>query len=154
LFIPAANPPHKSSGPLASYEDRFKMVELACWCDARFEASRLEECVAKSYSIHTIESVSTAEPEAELFFLIGADAFAEIATWYRWQDVLSSVTFVVVSRPGATYRIPPGGRVLRLEHIDLPTSSSEIRGLLKNGSGEAPVPAVVAEYIRQHALYR
>jgi nicotinate-nucleotide adenylyltransferase len=153
LFIPAANPPHKANGPLAAYEDRFRMVELAAAGDPRFEASRLEEGAQTSYSIHTIERVRAAEPDAELYFLIGADAFAEIGTWYRWREVLMAVTFIVVSRPGATYRIPPEARVLRLEQIDLPISSSEIRRLLKSGTSELPVPPSVAAYIREHQLY-
>ena len=130
------------------------MVELACAADARFAPSRLEEGAGKSYSIHTIERVRAAEPDAELHFLIGADAFAEIGTWYRWQDVLAAVTFIVVSRPGATYKIPPQARVLRLEQIDMPVSSSEIRRLLKNGLLDAPVPPAVAAYIQEHGLYR
>jgi nicotinate-nucleotide adenylyltransferase len=130
------------------------MVELACAGEPRFEASRLEESAETSYSIHTIERVRAAEPDAELYFLIGADAFAEIGTWYRWHDVLAAVTFIVVSRPGAAYRIPPDARVLRLEQIDLPISSSEIRRLLGNGAAEAPVPASVANYIRERQLYR
>jgi nicotinate-nucleotide adenylyltransferase len=138
----------------ASYEDRFRMVELACADDLRFEASRLEESAVTSYSIDTIERVRIAEPAADLHFLIGADAFAEIGTWYRWRDVLAAVTFVVVSRPGAAYRVPPDARVLRLEHIDLPISSSEIRKLLREGAADPPVPLAVSEYIRAHALYR
>jgi nicotinate-nucleotide adenylyltransferase len=154
LFIPAANPPHKSNGIFASYEDRFRMVQLACACDARLEASRLEEGAEKSYSIHTIERVQAAEPEADLNFLIGADAFAEITSWHRWRDVLAAVTFIVVGRPGAVYEVPAGARVLRLEHIDLPISSSEIRKLLKDGAADAPVPAAVAAYIEERQLYR
>jgi nicotinate-nucleotide adenylyltransferase len=154
LFIPAANPPHKQTGELSSYEDRFRMVELACAADARFEPSRLEEGAAKSYSIHTIERVRAAEPNSDLHFLIGADAFAEIGTWFRWRDVLAAVTFIVVSRPGAAYEVPPQARVFRLEQIDMPVSSSEIRRLLKNGSIDAPVPPSVATYIQEHELYR
>jgi cytidyltransferase-like protein len=56
LFIPAANPPLKETG--ASYEDRYRMVELACAGDARFQPSRLEEGAEKSYSIYTIERVT------------------------------------------------------------------------------------------------
>ena len=72
----------------------------------------------------------------------------------RCRDVLAAVTFIVVSRPGATYEVPPEARVLRLEQIDMPVSSSEIRRLLKNGSITAPVPPLVATYIQQHELYR
>src|SRR5215468_10126169 len=74
LFIPAGNPPHK--GAAAPYEDRYRMVELACAEDPRFVASRLEEGREKSYSIHTIERVrSLGSPGDNVFFVIGADAF-------------------------------------------------------------------------------
>ncbi len=130
------------------------MVELACAADRRFEASRLEEGAETSYSINTIERVKAAEPSVDLQFLIGADAFAEIGTWFRSQDVLEAVTFIVVSRPGAVYEIPPGARVRRLEHFDLAISSSEIRKLFLNGDTSAPVPVTVADYIHEHGLYR
>src|SRR5271157_6064953 len=96
LFIPAANPPHKETS--TSYEDRYKMVELACQGEPRFVASRLEEGREESYSIHTIERVKSMG--GEVFFVIGADAFAEIQTWHRWEDVVRSAAFIVVARPG------------------------------------------------------
>jgi nicotinate-nucleotide adenylyltransferase len=130
------------------------MVELACAGDPVFEASRLEEGSETSYSIHTIERVRATLNADPLYFLIGADAFAEIGSWHRWQDVVASVTFIVVSRPGATYRIPAGARVLRLENIDLSISSSEIRRLVKSNSPDLPVPASVAAYIQEQGLYR
>src|ERR1700689_2766159 len=120
LFIPAANPPHKETG--APYEDRYRMVELACAEDPRFIPSRLEAGIEKSYSIHTIERVHA--PGLAVFFIIGADAFADIRTWYRWEDVVASVQFIVVTRPGHTYLSPPGARVQRLETVALPVSSS------------------------------
>ena len=77
------------------------MVELACESEPLFAPSRLEEGAARSYSIHTVERVRAAEgPDATIFFIIGADAFAEIRSWYRWQDVIRAVEFIVVTRPG------------------------------------------------------
>ena len=150
LFIPAANPPHKAAG--ADYEDRFRMVELACAADPRFVASRLEEGQEKSYSIHTIERVLA--DGGDVFFVIGADAFAEIQTWYRWQDVVRSVEFIVVTRPGHQYSSPPEARVHGLETVALPVSSSEIRAALQQGQGSEELPEAVADYIREHGLYR
>ena len=153
LFIPAGNPPHKNTG--TSYPDRFKMVELACAADPRFVASRLEEGRAKSYSIDTIERVlheNLAEPP--LFFIIGADAFEEIASWHRWQDVIASVEFVVVARPGHVIAAPGGARVHCLETLALPVSSSEIRRMLARGESTEEIPATVAAYIRERGLYR
>jgi nicotinate-nucleotide adenylyltransferase len=180
LFIPAANPPHKEAG--APYEDRFRMVELACAADPRFHPSRLEEgragtgpprpskitgtaegsteagsvvpasSMEKSYSILTIERLRA--PGQTLFFIIGADAFAEIRSWRRWEDVVRSVEFIVVTRPGHVYDSPPEARVCRLETIALPVSSSEIRQELSQGLTPSDLPPAVAEYIHARGLYR
>jgi len=153
LFIPAANPPLKDAG--ANYEDRYRMVELACAGEPRFVPSRLEEgpdtSNAKSYSIHTIERVKAEN--GEVFFIIGADAFAEIGKWHRWEDVVRSVEFIVVARPGHSFTVPPGARVRRLETVALPVSSSEIRQALARGESPAELPAAVAKYIRDRGLY-
>jgi nicotinate-nucleotide adenylyltransferase len=151
LFIPAANPPHKEAG--ASYEDRYKMVELACAGDPRFIPSRLEEGREKSYSIHTIERVKADPNSGQVYFVIGADAFAEIRSWYRWEDVVRETEFIVVSRPAHDYSIPPGARVHRLETVALPVSSSETRQALARGETPDELPPSVARYIREHRLY-
>ena len=150
LFIPAANPPLKEAG--ASYEDRFKMVQLACAGEPRFEPSRLEEGAEKSYSIHTIERVKAQN--GDVFFIIGSDAFAEIQSWFRWREVVAAVEFIVVARPGHRYSTPPGARVHRLETVALPVSSSEIRQQLARGERPAELPGAVTDYIRMKGLYR
>ena len=154
-FIPASRPPHKSGVTRTPYEHRYRMVELACAGEQLFEASRLEEGATNSYSIETIERVQALLGGGEqLFFLIGADAFAEIGTWHRWRDVIRSVDFIVVSRPGRAYTVPEGARVFRLEGVDLPVSSSEIRHQLAAGDDQVEVPPAVLAYIREHGLYR
>ncbi len=150
LFIPAANPPQKETG--ASYEDRYKMVQLACAAEPRFIPSRLEEGKEKSYSIHTIERVKATN--GDVFFIIGADAFAEIQSWYRWRDVVASVDFIVVARPGHYYSAPTGARVHRLETVALPVSSSEIRQKIARGERPQELPSAVTDYIRSRGLYR
>ena len=162
LFIPAGNPPHKHAD--ASFEHRYRMVELACAADPRFTASRLEEGTGKSYSIDTIERVkaanaagsnaaTSAHANGALFFIIGSDAFAEIQTWRRWQDVIRAVEFIVVARPGHEITGPPGARVHRLESVELPVSSSDIRDALARGESPAELPSAIAGYIRDHRLY-
>jgi nicotinate-nucleotide adenylyltransferase len=150
LFIPAGNPPHKKAE--TPYEDRFYMVELACAADPRFVASRIEEGHAASYSIHTIERLKT--PSATLYFIIGSDAFAEIGTWHRWEDVVRAVEFIVVARPGHQIVSPPGARVHRLDTVASPVSSSAIREALARGESPVELPPAVAAYIREHELYR
>ena len=153
LFVPAGNPPHKAAG--TSFEDRFRMVELACQPEPRFEASRLEAGKRKSYSIFTIEEVrASLQAGDELFFLIGADAFDELSTWFRWQDVARLVEFLVVTRPGHVIRSIPEARVRRLETIAMPVSSSEIRAELACGHAPPELPAEVLNYVRERGLYR
>jgi nicotinate-nucleotide adenylyltransferase len=154
-LVPAQSPPHKQGVTHAPYQDRFAMVALVCQDAPQLEASRLEEADASSYSIDTIERVRDLLPAGEeLFFLIGADAFAEIESWRRWRDVVRAVEFIVVSRPGHIYKIPDGAVVHRLESVALPVSSSDIRRKLASGDESVDVPATVLEYIRGHGLYR
>jgi nicotinate-nucleotide adenylyltransferase len=155
VFVPAARPPHKSGATTAGYEDRYRMVEIACHGEPLFEASRLEAGSARSYSIRTIEKVKAQlAPEDALYFLIGADAFADVRTWHRWQDVVRQVDFIVVTRPGHHYAVPPGARVQRLDTLALPVSSSEIRARLGVGESPAEIPPEVLAYIRRHGLYQ
>jgi nicotinate-nucleotide adenylyltransferase len=150
-FMPAGCPPHKETA--TPYEDRYRMVEIACAADPRFVPSRLEEGAEKSYSIHTIERVK-ARTAGPLFFIIGSDAFAEIETWYRWQDVIRAVEFIVVGRPGHSIDPPHGAIVHRLDDVALPVSSSEIRRLLARGEMPPEVPPAVAKYLQERRLYR
>src|ERR1041384_7786019 len=79
LFIPAANPPHKENVALTPYEDRYRMVEIACASCPSFVPSRLEAGPERSYTIDTLERFRKKLVAGdELFFLIGADAFAEL----------------------------------------------------------------------------
>jgi nicotinate-nucleotide adenylyltransferase len=154
LIVPASHPPHKAGVTHAPYDDRVRMAELACEGEARFEVSRLEEGGRRSYSIDTIEKMQARiGPADELFFIIGADAFAEIRTWRRWEDVAWRVCFIVVSRPGHVYETPPLVRLERLDTIEMPVSSSEIRRALAAGERPAEVPEAVLEYILTHGLY-
>ncbi|HEY2018603.1 MAG TPA: nicotinate-nucleotide adenylyltransferase [Bryobacteraceae bacterium] len=154
LVVPAAHPPHKAGVTHAPYADRVRMAELACEQDSRFVVSRLEEGTLRSYSIDTIEKVRHGMAAGdELFFIIGADAFAEIRTWLRWQDVIRSVCFIVVSRPGHLYATPPGARIEPLDSVDLPISSSDIRRALAAGERPTEVPERVIEYIYANHLY-
>jgi nicotinate-nucleotide adenylyltransferase len=155
LFVPAATPPHKQRPDCASYKDRLRMVELACAGEPAFEASRLEAGKEKSYSIRTIGRVKAGlKTEDQLYFLIGADAFAEVRTWYRWKEVVEAVEFIVVTRPGHDYEAPPGARINRLDSLALPVSSSEIRRRLARGEEPDEVPAAVMAYIRERGLYQ
>ena len=159
LLIPSGFPPHKHTPVGAPYEDRYRMVELACGADSRLEASRLEApdgSRERHYSVETIERVrAQLSPGDELFFIIGADAFAEISLWKQWQQVIRLVEFIVVSRPEAAGGEPPAGaRVHWLNDVRVPVSSTEIRNGFREGRDVgADLPPAVADYIRTHQLY-
>ena len=153
LLVPAANPPHKAATQ-TPYEHRVRMAEIACRGLPHLEVSRLEEGTFRSYSIDTIEKVrARMATDDELYFVIGADAFADIRTWRRWQDVARAVCFLVVSRPGAVYEVPPEVRIERLDQLELAISSSEIRRQMAAGEVPVGVAAAVMEYIVEHRLY-
>lgn len=154
LIVPACNPPHRKNGTYAGYEDRYRMVEIACAGEPLFIASRIEEKPGKSYSIETVERVRAESGGAEtLYFIIGADAFAEIRSWHRWMDLSKLVTFAVVGRPGADYDVPGNACVRRVDGVNLPISSSEIRARLASGDQTVDLPEGVLAYIRTHGLY-
>ncbi len=154
LFVPAANPPHKDPAALAPYEDRFQMVELACGPFPAFAASRLEEGSEPSYTVDTLNRVTADLKDADqLFFLIGSDAFDELETWKSWQEVVKLAAFIVVARPGGHYRIPAEARVLRLDNLALPVSSSTTRARLAAGEPTPELPVGVRNFIEEHGLY-
>jgi nicotinate-nucleotide adenylyltransferase len=154
LLIPAGAPPHKAGVTHAPYADRVRMAELACAGDPLFEVSRLEEGARRSYSILTIEKLRAGiAPADKLFFIIGADAFAEIESWFRWEDVGRLVEFIVAGRPGHRYSVPPGFSVHPMDSLDLPASSSAVRAAIAAGERPAEVPPPVLDYILAHGLY-
>jgi nicotinate-nucleotide adenylyltransferase len=154
LFIPAANPPHKDPSAVTPYNDRLRMVEIACAPYPRFEPSRLEESAERSYTVDTLRRFRPQlAAEHELFFLIGSDAFEEIETWKNWREVVAMTEFIVVSRPGAEFRIPEQARVHRMPGLHLDVSSSTIRAQLAAGEPTPELPARVRRYIEERGLY-
>jgi len=167
-FVPAAEQPLKPNGPRASGTRRLAMLELAVEDCAEFSVSTTElDRGGVSYTVDTLESLCEEEPTAELFFLTGADSLAELPRWHRAAEVCKLATPLIVHRAGAE---APDFRILhnflsaeqanKIEQLQVempatPISSSQIRQLIAAGEAwdEMVVPKV-AEYIREHALYR
>jgi nicotinate-nucleotide adenylyltransferase len=106
-FIPTAHPPHKHSRGLASYEDRYAMVALACAGHPGFIASLAESGTGKSiretfYSVDTVRRFNQRfrRQDTHLYFLLGADSFLQIGTWKDYKTLLNLCDFIVASRPG------------------------------------------------------
>jgi nicotinate-nucleotide adenylyltransferase len=126
LLIPSGDPPHKPPGALAPAFHRLAMVRLAVAGEASLEVSELEiQRPAKSYSIETVRTLKDQYgPGADLFFLIGLDAFLELPTWKDAPSLLSLCHFVVVSRPPCRFAglralpVLPSLDPAALAHID------------------------------------
>lgn len=165
MLLPSRTPPHRSTEPRASVFHRFAMAALAA-AERGFTVSDLElRREGPSYTALTLEALHRdGFPAAELFFITGSDAFAEVATWYDYPRILQLANFVVVSRPGAPHPaelipspqslIPTAPSVISVEANTPNVSSTEIRRRV--GAGESLdglVPSSVAGHIRRHHLY-
>ena len=103
-LIPAHDPPHRPIDPRASGFHRFALVALAIQGQAAYRASEIELTrEGHSYTADTLRVIhADGWRPSQLFFILGADAFAEIATWREFPGVLDAAHFVVVARPGTT----------------------------------------------------
>ncbi len=181
LLMPSGVPPHRQQQPHASRFHRFAMVALAVNGVAHLAVSDLEIGEAgPSYTFDTLTRLHASGLKgSQIFFITGADAFAEIETWSRYPDVLDMAHFVVVSRPGhpaaavaaavpsLAHRLRPRARdgssavasahQLDIYVVDAPTpeiSSTDVRRRLDAGESiEGLVPETVRIYIAQHGLY-
>ena len=181
LFVPAFLPPHKPTYTISAFTHRAAMLELAVAGHPDFQLSRLEaEREGVSYSIDTLRTLhQTIGKEAQLFFIIGMDAFAEIYTWKAYRQLLNYASFVVIGRPdqcrqscGQTVAIhfpgytfaeglgcwqgePGRGAIYPVAMAPVKVSSTEIREEVRQRrSIRNRVPGAVADYIEAQGLYR
>jgi nicotinate-nucleotide adenylyltransferase len=177
LFVITSNvPPHRPQ-PLASAYHRFAMVSLAILDRPEWRAADLElRHDAPSFTSRTLELFhERGYLSSELFFIIGADAFAEIASWRDYPNILNAAHFAVVSRPGFSVKElprrlprladrmarPPIDEVSQIDPLiillDAPTanvSSTAIRQRRLDGESIAGlVPPHVQQHIEHHGLY-
>src|SRR5260370_1167100 len=111
LFVPASVPPHKQKQPLTAYIHRYAMVALGRQDERGFLPSLLEAAGAEpasggvNYSIDTVRRLKrTLKKSDRLFFLIGIDAFRDVAKWREARALLAECDFIVASRPGYSLR--------------------------------------------------
>jgi nicotinate-nucleotide adenylyltransferase len=175
-FVPSARPPHRPDSPQASEYHRVAMIRLATQAGIGWEVSDLElRRHGPSYTYDTLTTLGRdGLAPSQIFFITGADAFAEIATWYRYPEVLDLAHFVVVARPGFSIealrgRVPaladrmiqpaeladPSTPRVILVAADTPdVSSTAIRSrVARRESLDGLVPSAVSAYISQHDLY-
>jgi nicotinate-nucleotide adenylyltransferase len=182
LVLPSRIPPHRAVQPLASPFHRFAMASLAVSGVPRLFASDDElRLDGPSYTAETLDrQLAGGLQRSQIFFITGADAFADIATWKRYPEVLELANFIVVSRPGHRIdalpaRLPgladrmrpvvrPGAGPASVDGgdpliylLDAPTpevSSTVVRDRLRRGEAiSGLVPQLVETHILQHRLY-
>ena len=199
-FVPTNVPPHKTAQPVASYFHRFAMTALATQTEKTFLPSLLEApgefilhdkkstrasmASSPNYSIDTIRRLKqTLKKSDRLFFLIGVDAFKDIAKWHEAESLFGECAFIVASRPGFSLAdiatalpeklrprpeatkpfarqpakgnlVLPGVTLHLLDDVNQKVSATEIREAVR---GKRPirkfVPECVEEYIKKEGLY-
>ena len=195
LFVPANVPPHKQRHPVTAFVHRYAMVALATQDDKRWVPSLLEADEAGSsggaaqgaanYSIDTVRRAKQTLKKADrLFFLIGMDAFKDIAKWHEARALLAECEFIVASRPGYSLRdvaeslpepvrppaavtkpfqkqpasgdlVLPGVTLHLLDGVQQNVSATTIRTAAAQGKPLGRwLDPRVAEYVRKMELYR
>jgi nicotinate-nucleotide adenylyltransferase len=135
LVLPSCIPPHRPQ-PLASAYHRFAMVALAIAGRGGWRALDLElREAARSYTSDTLERFrSEGFSASELFFIVGADAFVEIATWKNYPALLDFAHFAVVSRPGVPVAELPARLGSLADRMRLVVGKQVRRSLSEGGS--------------------
>lgn len=154
LMVPAGDPWQKRGQVVASPEQRFAMVELACRDLDGIEVSRVElDAPGPSVTADTLERLEA--DGRELVLLLGADAVANMPTWRRLEETRQLAGIAVIERAGE-HAVPPGPG-WRFAHVTIPrldVSSSEIRRRVGLGLPiDGLTPPAVVDLIRDQGLY-
>jgi nicotinate-nucleotide adenylyltransferase len=181
VFIPAGTPPFKAAS-LAPAADRLEMVKLAVEPQPWAEVSTIEiDREGPSYSIETVTTLRREQPEDALFFLVGADAFADILGWRDYRRLLTLCEFIVIGRPNRSFlslrelpllaqeeparlraldrgeltqeriALTAGGRIWLVHLPPCPVSSTQIRTAVHEGR---PLESLLPEPVHSYILRR
>jgi nicotinate-nucleotide adenylyltransferase len=159
LFVPTGQPWQKRHRQVSPTEDRYLMTVIATANNPQFNVSRVEvDRAGPTYTIDTLRALKGMYPLAELFFITGADALAQIVTWHDVAELFALAHFVGVTRPGfhldSSVRVPEGAVTL-VEVPALAISSSDCRDRVRQGKPVwYLVPDGVVRYISKRGLYR
>jgi nicotinate-nucleotide adenylyltransferase len=159
VFVPTGQPWLKSEQKVTAAEDRYLMTVIATASNPRFSVSRFDiERSGPTYTIDTLRDVREVYgPDAELFFITGADALAQMLSWRDMDELFTLAHFIGCTRPGHSLSDPglPNGRVSLVEVPALAISSTECRQRVRSGE---PiwylVPDGIVQYINKRGLYR
>ena len=158
VFVPTGEPWQKTDRRVSAAEDRYLMTVIATASNPRFTVSRADiDRDGPTYTIDTLTEMHETYPDAELFFITGADALEQILSWHKVDEMFEYAHFIGVTRPG--YHLDgehlPGGSVTLVEVPAMAISSTGCRDRV--AAGEPVwylVPDGVVQYISKRGLYR
>ncbi|MGA8845007.1 MAG: nicotinate-nucleotide adenylyltransferase [Nocardioides sp.] len=160
VFVPTGRPWQKSDRVVSPAEDRYLMTVVATAANPRFRVSRVDiDRDGPTYTIDTLRDLALELPDADLYFITGADALGDIFSWRDAERVFELAHFVGCTRPGAeldpsTVEMMPHDRVTLLEVPALAISSTDCRERQRlNRPVWYLVPDGVVQYITKHRLY-
>ena len=155
IFVPTGNPYQKTG--VSAREHRYLMTVIATASNPRFRASRVDiDRPGPTYTVDTLRDVHERLPDADLFFITGADAVAQILKWKQPEQLFDLAHFVAVSRPGHEMNLNglPSEHVSFLEIPALAISSTDCRARVRAGYQVwYLVPDGVVQYITKNGLY-
>jgi nicotinate-nucleotide adenylyltransferase len=160
VFVPTGQPWQKAERAVSPPEHRYLMTVIATAANPRFTVSRVDiDRPGPTYTIDTLRDLHAARPDADLYFITGADALTNIVTWRDVDELFELAHFVGCTRPGAemspeVLAALPGDKVTMLEVPALAISSTDCRA---RQAARQPiwylVPDGVVTYIDKHRLY-
>lgn len=155
LFVPTGDPWQKQT--VTEGEHRYLMTVIATASNPRFKVSRVDiDRGGATYTVDTLRDLRAAHPDADLFFITGADAITQILGWRNAEELWGLAHFVAVTRPGHSLNLPdaPAGAISVLEIPALAISSTDVR---ERAAAGKPlwylVPDGIVQYIAKHELY-
>ncbi len=159
FFVPGFKPPHRNQAPAASFEDRLAMVRLAIEGNEYFSAGEIEkEIHGPGYTYALLNLLKEKFPGVAWTLLLGADNLAIFDSWYRPEEVMTSVTVAVANRTGFEPLASQNRWASRVRMFQMPPigiSSTIIRQAVKDGQSiQYLLPEDVRSYILDKRLYR
>ena len=161
VFVPTGQPWQKADRTVSPAEDRYLMTVIATAANPRFNVSRVDiDRHGLTYTIDTLRELAAMHPDADLYFITGADAMAALLTWREHDELFDLAHFVGCTRPGhemddTTLTGLPKERITLVEIPALAISSTDCRHRVER---DEPVwylvPDGVVQYIGKHELYR
>ena len=159
VFVPTGTPWQKAARDVTPAEDRYLMTVIATASNPRFSVSRIDvDRPGLTYTIDTLLELRAEHgDDAELFFITGADALAQMLSWHRADDLFRLAHFIGVTRPGHQLADPglPEGKVSLVEIPAMAISSTDCRERVRaNQPIWYLVPDGIVQYINKRGLYR